>query len=125
MTPAHFDTFRRSLGLSTREVADLCGVQERTVNRWQAGDVPIPADAIGALLGLEEAMDDAVERTVEMATDAIDSGPVHLFRYRTQAALDRSPHAAGMPAGAHAMLIAWTADALAAEGIDAQIVWAD
>lgn len=124
MTPAEFDTRRRSLGLSTREAAALCGVQERTLNRWQAGDYAIPQDAVDALDALEESMSDAVENVVTFATDNVESGPVILWRYRTQAVLDRSEHASGMPLGAHAMMIAWAADALAAEGIGVQIEWA-
>lgn len=125
MTPAEFDTRRRSLGLSTREAAALCNVQERTLNRWQAGEFEIPQDAVEALDALEEAMGDAVDNIVELATDKLERGPVTLWRYRSQADLDRSEHAGGMPLGAHAMLVAWSADALAAEGITVQIEWAE
>lgn len=123
MTPAEFDTRRRSLGLSVEEAASLCQVQDRTVRRWQSGASPIPDDAAAALQALEDAMLEAVEQAVLFATDRVAAGPVLLWRYRTQADQDRSPHAATLPLGAHAMLIAWTADALAAEGLEVAIEW--
>ncbi|AGH48785.1 MULTISPECIES: helix-turn-helix domain-containing protein [Sphingomonadales] len=124
MSPAEFDTRRRSLGLSVDETAALCGVQDRTVRRWQSGATPIPADASGALESLEDAMGLAVDELVTFATDRVAKGPVLLWRYRTQAEQDRSPHARSLPLGAHAMMIAWAADALEAEGIDVDIEWA-
>lgn len=124
MTPAGFDTRRRSLGLSVDETASLCGVQDRTVRRWQSGDSPIPADAAAALDQLEAAMSEAVEQALARATDHVARGPVVLWRYRTQADQDRSPHAATLPLGAYAMMIAWAAKALAAEGMDVSIQWA-
>lgn len=50
---------------------------------------------------------------------------VRLLPNAAQAGVDAAPHAAGMPLGAHAILIGWTADALEAEGIETEIVWGD
>lgn len=124
MTPAEFDTRRRSLGLSVDETAALCGVGDRQVRRWQSGATPVPVDAAAGLEALEDAMARAVDEATRHTTDKVERGPVVLWRYRTQADLDRSPHARGLPLGAHAMMIAWAADALAAEGVDVRIEWA-
>lgn len=124
MTPAELDTRRRMLGLSVDETAALCGVQDRQIRRWQSGAQPIARDVPARLEALEEAMEHAVEEIVALATDKVLDGPVTLWRYRTAADQAQSPNARGIPLGAHAMLTAWAADALAAEGIDVTIEWA-
>lgn len=72
-------------------------------------------------------MDVAVDRArAEVRVNArfvVGDAPVPLIRHRTQAQLDASAHARGMPLGAHAMLVGWTADALAGAGVACQIVW--
>jgi transcriptional regulator with XRE-family HTH domain len=125
LTPAEFDTRRRYLGLSVDETAALCGVQDRTIRRWQNGTSPIPDDARAALKALEDAMNKAVTALVETVTNVTASGPVVLWRYRTKAEQDKSPHASSLPLGAHAMMIAWAADALEGEGIEVEIAWAE
>jgi hypothetical protein len=125
MTPARFDTYRRSLGLSVEETAGLCGVQDRTIRRWQSGASPIPDNAAEAMGDLEGAMTEAVEQAQALASDMTAQGPAVLWRYRTLNDQARSPHASPLPLGAHAMLIAWTADALEAAGIETQIEWAE
>ena len=125
MTPAEFDTRRRSLGLSIGEVAALVGVSEKTINNWTRGQTAIPADVVAALGALEDAMAEAVENVVEIATDMTDEGPLVLWRYRTPDDQARSHHASSLPLGAHAMMIGWAADALEAEGVTCVIEWAD
>lgn len=134
MTPAEFDTRRRTLGLSVDETAALCGVQDRTVRRWQSGATPIPDDAGDALEQLEDAMERAVDQAVKLAKAEAGRMPIALYRYRTAEDQARSAHASsmppgalakgGLPLGAHAMMIGWAADALAAEGVDVRIEWA-
>lgn len=125
MTPAELDTRRRSLGLSIEEQARVCGpVHEKTVRRWHSGAAPIPDDVRSRLDDIEDQMDRSVEALVRMYTDFVDAGPVRLTRYRTQDDLDESPHA-GLPLGAHAMMTAWVDAALAKEGVDTVIEWAD
>ncbi len=123
MTPAEFDTRRRLLGLSIEETAEWCGANRVTVQRWTKGQSRIDPRAIDRLEELEDGMAAAVERAV--ATVKNHNGPVPLFRYRSQAAVDAAPHASGMPLGAHAILIGWTADALEDAGHAVEIVWGD
>jgi hypothetical protein len=125
MTPAEYDTRRRFLGLSVEEAAQLHGVQDRSTRRWARGDSPIPANAINDLLRLEGAMTRAVDQALALARGRTPDDLVVLYRHRTPEALAQSPHAAGLPLGAHAMLIGWTADALAAAGVEVAIEWAD
>lgn len=126
MTGARFDTRRRALGLSISETAAVCGgVNERTVNRWINGHSPPPEDAWGALEALETTMESAIDKLVEIASDRTMAGPIEVRRYRTQNDLSASQDDFGIPLGAHAMMTAWLDDALAAQGIDTSIVWAD
>lgn len=126
MTGARFDTRRRALGISVSETAAVCGpVAERTVNRWINGHTTIPADAFASLDSLEESMEKAVDKLMQVAIEITMAGPIQIRRYRTQDDLAASPDDFGIPLGAHAMMTAWLDDALAAQGIDAEIVWAD
>lgn len=64
------------------------------------------------------------ELTEHLARAAAAAGqPVILWRYRSQDDLEWSRHAAGLPLGAYAMMIAWASDALGAEDIDVEIRW--
>ena len=100
-------------------------MNERTINRWINGHSPVPDDAGEALHKLEIAMEAASDRLVDIATDLTIAGPVTLRRYRTQDELSASQDDTGLPLGAHAMMTAWLDDALAAQGIETEIVWAD
>jgi len=126
MSGAGFDTRRRALGLSIAETAAVCGgVNERTVNRWINDHSSVPDDAFGALDALEETLERAVDRLVKIATDQTTAGPIIVRRYRTQDDLSMGPDDIGIPIGAHAMMAAWLDHALAARGVDTEIVWAD
>lgn len=127
---AALDTLRRSLGLSIGETAIVCGrngkpVAEKTVNNWINDRTPIPEDAFESLNALEEKMDGTVNRLVKAACAMTDAGPIIVRRYRTADDLAASHDDIGIPLGAHAVMTAWLDAALAAEGIDTNIVWAD
>lgn len=66
MTPAEFKTLRESLGLTTAWLADRFNVSERSVQRWDNGDSPVPDAIAGELLDIEdcaeERADDALEQ---------------------------------------------------------------
>jgi len=106
-----------------RDLADVLGVTEKSVNRWGNDDSPIPERAWDALDALEDGMQRGVESALDLAR-AHPRTPVTLYRYRSQEALDASPHGAGMPLGAHAMMIGWAYEALEADGIEVDMDWA-
>lgn len=37
MTPAEFKAARQALGLTVKAAAQMCGVDERTIRRWETG----------------------------------------------------------------------------------------
>ena len=49
MNAATFKTIREGLGLTARDVSERLDINPRTVDRWEAGDSPIPAFAAAAL----------------------------------------------------------------------------
>lgn len=123
MSGARFDTRRRALGLSVSEAAKVCGgVNERAVNRWMNDIHAVPDDAWEALDFLEQCMEDAVDRLVDIVGERKS---IQVRRYRNQDELAASPDDIGIPLGAHAMMTAWLDDQLAARGIETEIVWAD
>lgn len=124
MTSARYDTRRRALGLSVREAAALHRCTERTVNRWNAGALDVEADAWNDLDDLEKRMEAQVAALVDLVTDCTMAGPAPLTRYRSQEEMDASPHDCDLPLGAHAIMIAWADDQLAAQGIKTLIGWA-
>lgn len=124
MTSAGFDTRRRLLGLSIQEAADYFGVQRRTVERWISGYSDVSAGAVEKLEALEDRINMAVDTALEIA-ERQKPDVVQLKRYRSQAAVEASHYAAGMPLGAHAILIGWIADALEAAGFAIEISWGD
>ena len=50
MTPKQFKRARRMLGLSQPELADLLGIaSDRTLRRWEAGQMDIPGPVLLAM----------------------------------------------------------------------------
>ena len=49
MTPAEFQQARKALGLTINALADAFSMNERTVRRWERGDIPIPGTAVLAI----------------------------------------------------------------------------
>jgi transcriptional regulator with XRE-family HTH domain len=52
MTPHEFRAARKRLGLSQIGFATLCGVDARSVRRWERGQVPIPGPAARVMQAL-------------------------------------------------------------------------
>lgn len=124
MNAAEYDTRRRALGLSVRDLAELHGCTERTVNRRLAGEQEVRDRDIDDLDRLEREMDKAVDEALARAKSLKFDGPITLFRYRNPEHFSTSSHVGAMPPGSHAMLISWVADALEAKGYDVEIDWA-
>jgi transcriptional regulator with XRE-family HTH domain len=88
-TGAAFRRFRRLRGLKQSHAAELLGVSQATVSRWETGALE-PSDdarrAIAALIARHGGEDHALKRLVESAT-----WPVHLICDATHALLAASP----------------------------------
>jgi len=50
--PEGFRTLRKELGISQADVGELCGVTHSTVSEWERGVVPMPPEALKALMTL-------------------------------------------------------------------------
>ena len=127
MTPAELRTLRDSLGLTAEQVAQMAGVRDRTVRRWEAGDWPVPQDVADALRRL----DAQIEHHVAGAVEGIAERPqrpddVVLVRYRTAEAMAHYlPDMASLPPSVHGALIDRVRVALGRLGIASRIVWMD
>lgn len=74
MTAAEFKVVREFLAVPTRWVAEELGVQERTVQRWDGGQAPIPEWARERLEALEAETADAVSAAIGALNDLRDPG---------------------------------------------------
>ena len=127
MTPAELRTLRESLNLTGEQLAQLFGVRDRTVRRWEAGEWTIPDDAADHLRRL----DAQIERAVIEAVEAVERAPERpadavLVRYRTDADLARyRPDMRSLPASVHGALVDRVRLAFSRLDIPTRIVWMD
>lgn len=97
MTPAMVAVTRRGLGLTLDELADILGVNPRTVRSWESGRDLASAwlsDALGSLVAEHEALVDEYAEAIE------DGTPVAVLR--------ESPEG-GRPRGWHLIALAMAA----------------
>jgi len=125
LTPEHFKTLRERLGLTAEALGRIPGlrnvVTDRTVRRWESGDVPLPADAIAALLALDAFVEQRVREAMRVVNAQVTTrGSPHavdLVRYRDDQALAQvHPDFPGGNA-VHNALIGRCREALEARGI--------
>lgn len=62
MTPADFKSIRESLGLSAQWLADAVHVDQRTVRRWEDGEIPLREDVVRVLTELDQQVAFEVDR---------------------------------------------------------------
>lgn len=91
-TPADLKAARELCGLSQQALADLLGVNKRSVKRWERGDNPAPQDAWDVIDRQLEHHDAAVEHA-EMLLDQMEQADnlpseVTLTYWRDQAEYD-------------------------------------
>lgn len=133
MTGAELKTLREALGLPVNWVAKIMGVQDRSVNYWEAGRYPVPRDVRDTLLELENILNSLVDRHEEEILKILVQQPVQpknvtLLRYRTDDDLYRfQPDFKNslLPTTYHAALLARLSRRLAQKGINASIVYMD
>lgn len=107
MTAAEFRCLREWLGLTTTWTAQRLGVAERTVHRWEAGVMRVPAGVSDAMLALSEQTYDVMNAAVEQLLDTTDPA---IETYRTDADFREHQPQADWPASWHRALAARVAD---------------
>jgi hypothetical protein len=130
MTPAELRTLRERLGLSGEALGALLerAVTDRTVRRWEAGALPIPADAAATVLRLDALYERAVREALgrlaaARAEHGGDPEVVHLVRYWSPEDLARAhPDLAPLGPAGHAALVGRVREALVREGVPVRIV---
>lgn len=126
MTSAELKTLRESLGLTAQWLANNAGVRLRTLQYWESGRVPVPADVADLLVALDLRYTCAAQQAVDVAQQITHEHgkpeTVALFRYKDEASLwaDR-PDMQGLPLAAHAALLARTRLSLIAAGFAVRI----
>ena len=66
MTPETFRVIREGLGLSQYEMSQRLAVQQRTVQRWEAGDTPVPPGIVAELDQLRQLAADEVSENIKL-----------------------------------------------------------
>lgn len=134
LTGAELATLRESCNLSRDELAQLVGVQARTVKHWENGRAGVPADVATTVAQLHGLIDDAVRRQVALfrQLQATMPGPpsLALLRYRTADDMAmHNPELAGYPESAQAAIAAQLLHVLPwlPGGADAsvRVIWMD
>lgn len=124
MRGAEFRTRREGLGLEQHDLAKLCDVHIRTVQRWDDLDTDVPETAKNALMAFNDRVSALYEKRRDVFLRASRYQPVVLFRFHDvheQAKL--YPDSKGIPLRAYACVLFRVMQALKAKGIECHITW--
>lgn len=105
MNAATLKTWRESVGLSATNLADLLGVETRSVSRWEAETSPIPPGILAKIAELDTRINLALS---ELESRIRGTRPMVLYRYREADDLkthDRALWDAGVSLQAHASVL--------------------
>ena len=114
--------YRKQLGLDQDELAELLGVAQATISRWEAGK-RLPKDPVEILLGLQElaeTFDDVVEDIIALAAHD-DDGRIILTTYRADEhwwLADEHARDMALPASMHQAATARAAREIALDDVD-------
>ena len=142
---AELQTMREAAGLSREALAQLVGVEARTVKHWEHGRAGVPADVAqvvqGAAQWVRTASAEALRNvraqldptTTQLMGEAVPSThktcpclplvPVVLLRYRETAHMHPADTRQGLRADMHGAMVAQVVQALAADGVRARVAW--
>jgi len=129
-TGAELQTLREAAGLSREALADLVGVQARTVKHWERGRAGVPADVAAEVQHRSEWVR---VRARHMHTDAREwlsqfddtpAGPLVFVRYQHTADMPPADRHKGA-ADCHGAAVAQVMQRLALDGVAARVVWFD
>lgn len=107
MTAAKFRCLREWLGLTTAWLADRLDVAERSVQRWDSGDSPVPAGVADSLLTLSEQTYDVLNGVVDQLLDVAEPT---IITYRSDADYRAHHPEVDWPASWHRALCARVVD---------------
>lgn len=150
-TGAELQTLREAAGLSRDSLAELVGVQARTVKHWENGRSGVPADVAAVVhnlaqwvnmnarnmhaiarrqaLGTPSATrttydEDGEPASIEIAP-AEPARPVVLLRYKHTADMMPGDQEQGAQADCHGAAVGQVVQRLALDGVAARVVWFD
>lgn len=146
-TGAELQTLREAAGLSREALAELVGVQARTMKHWEHGRGGVPADVasvaqhwaqwvrataqrleLGAREWLRQFDPVQVHYLAEpepRTVAATPPGPLVLVRHQETAHMPHSDRQAGARADCHGAAVALVVQRLALNGLPARVVWFD
>jgi len=106
MKNAELKTIREGLGLTLQDVAGLTGVQQRTVQYWEAGTLSVPNRVGNMLEALEYRVEAVVLKEIFEINKPKKGGHVTLERYQTDEDLHRErPDLIDLTARTHAVIL--------------------
>lgn len=139
-TGAELQTLREAAGLSRDALADLVGVQARTVKHWEHGRSGVPADVAAVAHNLAQWTRQAAQAVhtsarewlrqfepvqVETTLTATIPGPLVLLRYQQTEHMHQTDRARGARADCHGAAVGQVVQRLALDGVAARVVWFD
>lgn len=125
MTGAELQTMREYCALSRQELAELSGVESRTVKYWESGKSGVPADVCDMVTRIKA----TIKKSVFDALSAIQEEKIHpsdvvLLRYRSKEDLHLyAKDMRGAPLGAHNAIVMHLGAEIEALGAPVRVVW--
>lgn len=129
MTGAELQTLRESCNLAREDLADLAGVQARTIKHWESGRAGVPEDVADLVRGINQTIDAAAQHARDhlrllITKQGSPPADIVLLRYRTSDDMHRyRPDMATLPACVHGAIINRMRLDAKALGIPVRIVW--
>ena len=127
-----FQLLREAMGLSQQHAADVSGVNRRTVERWERGEIALYDDRLAVLEELwwqfQDAIDNNIEAALSLALDPDAAGVaiVLLIYANDRDYIDSHGHSGAFPtAKMHRVMVAHVMDALTDAGCSVELVTFD
>lgn len=107
-TGIEFRARREALGLGQSALADLLGVTQPSVARWESGARPIPKGVLAELGELEDRVEDLVDRALDALEAQAETGEAagFLFVWPTDEAYQAAHPGDATPAVLHRVAMA-------------------
>lgn len=112
VTGAELQMLREACHLTRDDLAELCGVQTRTIKHWEQRNGGVPADVAAMLAAIDAQVQAVAEQAAQQVRQLVQQQgeapeDVLMVRYTTNADLRRyQPDMGPLPANAHAAMLA-------------------